>query len=379
VSDVQFSWQVSQSAQDAANPIRRKTGVRTIDTSEGLTVNEDLTRGLWHNSYPGLKLAGALAFPLIFVPVAFMGVPMLQSNAKDEDKRKTETEELNKVAAAYARVCAQLHTQCHRDGTIWVWPYVDESTRAVRWEFIRDSSVTAILKDIKTGTPNTIVVNEQLTVQTSETTQATIQRRRTFTAQTVREEFLNGTPSGYAQTTLYRNPIGIIPIAFANNADSDETRGHSDYERLIADFKDYHDVSLSWSALLVKFAPKLVQTVKNVGNWLVNNGYMVEGADVGAALGEVDVASAELFLNLEDEKTEFAFPQGAHEAFEKKFALFWGQWEWYPNAYKGNPLANTYKIRIVDGKRCAIKRPDYIRTYKHRRHRAQWFIWRWVR
>jgi hypothetical protein len=38
------------------------------------------------------------------------------------------------------------------------------------------------------------------------------------------------------------NVSGIVPIPFSNNSDLNEVRGHSDYERIVPDLKNYHDV-----------------------------------------------------------------------------------------------------------------------------------------
>ena len=54
----------------------------------------------------------------------------------------------------------------------------------------------------------------------------------------------------------------------------------------------------------------MIQEVKNVDNWLAANGY--------STIADVDIASADLFLNIaEQEKTEFAWPERAYEAYSE--------------------------------------------------------------
>src|SRR5690606_12606784 len=87
----------------------------------------------------------------------------------------------------------------------------------------------------------------------------------------------------------------------------------SDYERIIPDLKNYHDIDLAWSTMLAKFAPKMVQQVNTgaLASWLENNGY--------GNIADIDIQATDLIVNVgQNEQTTFIFPERAHEAYVAK-------------------------------------------------------------
>jgi hypothetical protein len=302
--------------QNQQNPLRRRVKQPLArDLTESLSINGDLTRGLYHNSYPGLKLAGALAYAPIFVPVAFMGLPV--PKADDE----TAQEVLDEFLKNFTKEITQIQTIGLREGTAHVWPYYDADTRKICVEFLKDESVT-ILRDATNNKVVAYIVDEEITTQHTDTYTVTVRKRRTFTALAIKTEYIGGQVAGL-QNTIQRNVLGRLPHTFANEAEGDEVRGRSQYERILPDLKNYNDVEQAWSIMLAEFSPKLVQTVSNVRQWLVNNGY-ADSTDTepGDALGNVDIAGADFFVNQVDqgwtEKTEIIFPTAAHDAYDKK-------------------------------------------------------------
>lgn len=298
-----FDW--FKAKEQTGNPTKiqpRRPAER--DLTDSLTINSALTRGLYHGSYPGLKLASAMAFTPIAIPIWFMGLPTPQS----EDKNVQAT--LDSYLSLYARAMQQIHLQCHREGTCWIWPHYSARKQIVIWEFIPDETVTDVIRDLDTGDVMKIITDEQIKVSTDYEKTADVRRKRTFTAEKIVVEWLAGATALPAnlRNISARNPLGAIPIAFANNRDGDEVRGHSDYERILPDLKDYHDISLKRSTLLAKFDPKMVQTVRNFDEWLANNGW--------ATIADIKVYETDLIVNVGDEKTDFIFPEGAHEAYE---------------------------------------------------------------
>jgi hypothetical protein len=279
----------------------------SYDWTDNYPANTDLTRNLYHNTYPGMKLAGGLAYPPIAVPVWFMGVPT--PKPVDENDEAT-TEELEELVKMFSLDMQQIHTECHRDGTVWIWPHWSAKLGKLIWEFIRDDAISAIVRDLDTGEIVEIITDEEILVQTAYQKTGTVRRRRTFTREKITVEWLTG--KTILKTELkdrsMRNPTGILPIPFANNGESGYIRGHSDYERIITDLKDYHDIDLARSTMLAKFNPKMIQEVKNVDDWLTNNGW--------ATIADIDIAKTDLIINLaEQEKTSFEFPENAHEAY----------------------------------------------------------------
>ncbi len=295
-----FNWRSAEkhnpTKQDRRNPA-------PIDWTDGMQVNRSLTTGLYHNQYTGMKLAGSLAFNPIAIPVWFMGLPVPES--ADEQTQ----EKLAAMMADFGGMCKQLHIECHRDGTVWVWPHYSASAKRLIWEVIPDESVQSIVRSAETGEIVELYVAEQLTVSLDDQRTATAIRTRIFSADRIIERWSGQALPEQIKGKAMRNVSGILPIAFANNADAREVRGHSDYERIIYDLKDYHDIDLMQSTILAKFTPKMLWYVSNAKDALANNGY--------DSISEIDISAADLFLPIyQKEEISFAFPQNAYEAYE---------------------------------------------------------------
>jgi hypothetical protein len=160
---------------------------KVIDYVEYEAANIDLTRNLFQNQYPGLKLAGGLAYAPIIVPVWFMGIPLPEPEDKNDEKTKTFLEGLIKQ---FADTFAQIHKESHRDGTCWIWPHYSSKTMQLVWEFIPDDSITDIFKDIDTAEVVKIVTEETINLTVGLNALAIVRRRRTFTAQEVITEWM---------------------------------------------------------------------------------------------------------------------------------------------------------------------------------------------
>lgn len=269
----------------------KRTVVRPnkIDRKEDLVVNSGLTRGLYHNTYPGLKLAGALGYNPIAIPVSFMGLPIPQAATE------ATQDAADQLILDHAVDIRQINTEANRDGTSWVWPWYDSEARKLKWELIPDDSVTRILLDIRTMEPTTIYVEEEIELSTGDDGSETIEKRRIFTKETVRTEY---TPNAKIPTEEAPNVIGILPIVFANLRDSGEIRGHSDYERIVPDLAAYSEIYQAMVTDLAKFKTKMVQEVADLDKWLDNNGF--------TDITEIDITTIDLILNLkETEGTTF--------------------------------------------------------------------------
>lgn len=309
-----FSWYRTRNVRDD----KTKVGPRRpqdVDYSEPMVVNKALTQGLYHNTYPGLKLAGAMAFTPIALPIWFMGVPIPQ--AEDE----TTQEMLNAIVEQMYRRMNQIHLQCHREGTIWIFPKFDARRMTLVWEFISDDCVSDIIRDLNNLEPIKIITDENIILQVGENQTANVHRKRIYTRERVEVKYLAGKDSVPAEVKdkTYRNVLGILPIAFSNNADGDEIRGHSDYERVITDLKNYHDIDLKRSTFLAKFEPKLWIKVKNtVKEWLANNG------ESDTSLSSLEVYRRDIIFAVEGEDAKYIFPDQSHEAYQQALATtFW--------------------------------------------------------
>jgi hypothetical protein len=299
-----FSWfrpreEVRETTkQDARRPAMH-------DLTDGMVCNIDLTRGLFRNTYPGMKLAGSLAYAPIAHPVAFMGVP----TPKAEDDAVQET--LDAIVAAMTKRMTSLHITVPRDGTAWVWPKYDAKGGRLVWEFLPDESVVDIVKSPDTQEIQAIYTDEEFKIVTGENLFTFARRKRVFTRQTISVKWTQvGTLGADLMDKTTRNVLGILPIPFANMPDADESRGHSDYERILYDLKDYHDIDYARSEILTKFKPKMVQEVSDPKAWLANNGY--------DSLCDVDPWSIDFVVNITGkEKTTFETAKGATDSYEK--------------------------------------------------------------
>jgi hypothetical protein len=298
-----FNWFKNKSDITSASK-RQPRRPTPVDYRDYPTANAELTQGLYHNSFPGLKLAGSMAYAPIAIPVSFMGLPVPVAE-NDSDQAI-----LDEMVLHFATDMRSIHTQCHREGTIWIWPSFDARTQVLRWEFIPDEIVSDIIVDINTREIIKIITDEEILIATDYNETQNVRRRRTFTVNKVEIEYPGLTFEGL-QGRAYRNPISVLPIPFANNKDGEGHRGYSDYERIIPDLKDYHDIDLAQSTNLAKFKPKMVQTfASSVNEWLGNNGYV--------DLTEIDIAATDFIMNKNGvEETNFIFPERAHQAYEE--------------------------------------------------------------
>ncbi len=302
-----FNWFQKKAAQQAEAKVVHIAERPIIrDVTEQFVVNGDLTRGIWHNTVEALKLAGSLAYAPIAVPISFMGLPIPKTIEQDE----AEDLELARVVNEHCAEIREIHLQCHREGTIWIWPYYNAKKGRVLWEFIPDESIPSLIKDLQGGELQKVFTDEMLLLQVNDTLQAKVRRKRSFAADKIEityegEQLLEEAIADRS----YVNPIGILPIPFANEADGDEKRGHSDYERILSDLKAYHDLEFATLDLLARFRAKLALTVNDVEQWKTNN------PQFGSDLSLLDLSTSDLFFLMQEEKIEIIFPKGAADSF----------------------------------------------------------------
>lgn len=295
-----FNWQKTKNDIDQESKTRRSAR-RPVkkDWTEDYVINFELTNAIYHNQYPGFKLSAGLAYPVIAVPVTFMGFPVVTS--VDDD---LTTERLVKITERFKMEMKKIHIQSHRDGTCWIYPKYDRESGLVVWEFIPDDSITDIVKDLNTGKVIAIYTDERINIKTGYNSIARVRRIRIFTKQKVEVMYkdVQGSLSGIIRDKSMRNPVGILPIPFANNSDGSEIRGYSDYERILSNLKNYHDTKLAASEILAKFKTKMVlSNLDNVDDWLDQNG--LDDID------ELDVADSEIFFNVKEEGLDFKVPE----------------------------------------------------------------------
>jgi len=310
-----FNWKQSTALQNQSNPLARiSQRPNPVDLTEQWVVNDALAIGVYDGTYPGLKLASALAFPVVSVPVSFMGMPTPVSKSKNEAAQKALTKILLEAETFLQKVFILRRVV----GTAWGYPNWDAKRGRIYHELIPNSSVTDIIRDLTTGETIQIIVNEQLTVMSGENRQRVVNRKRFFTPQTVRTEYTGDVPPELKNQTV-RNTAGVMPVAFANDVIDNSKRGKSVYTRLISHLKNYHDVMLKWSTVLAQFNVKWVQEIEaNLTDWLGQNPGLQSGANI-------DTNGVDFIVNkMDKEKTSFIFPGEAVTTAHKELLALIG-------------------------------------------------------
>lgn len=299
-----FSWFKTET-QQVNNTKRSRRSPGPVDWTDSMQVNSVLTKGLYHNTYPGLKLAG-FGYNFIAIPVSFMGLPIPKTESE------TVQEQINTIVKAMTDKLKDIHIQAHREGTIWIWPKF--SKNKLIWEFIPDDVVTDIIRDISSGEVIKIITSEEITLSVGDGVTTTINRKRTFTRTKVTIDYTGDIPASL-RGKVQRNPAHTLPIPFANNADGGISRGHSDYERVLSDLKNYHDCDLAESTILAKFSPKMVvDHVTDIDKYAENQGY----EDASDMFENIEIGNIDLILNSAEEEVDFVIPEGATESLRKK-------------------------------------------------------------
>jgi hypothetical protein len=304
-----FSW--NNDRKDAVTTHRspRRPGPR--DMTGGFQANEDMLKGLYKGTYPGLQFASPLCYTPVNLLVQFMGYPTPIADG-DDPVTQAALDFLVKLFRP-----SRIHRGALIVGTAWRWPRFDSEQRALACEAIPDSTITDILIDIASERPRAILTDEMIKLAIGENKIANIQRKRRFEPGRVSVRWSGERPQSVQDEDAV-NVSGSLPIAFAHDADEGELRGSSIFSRPIRVLKDYHDTKYRISETLTKFRVKQVQTVKDPATWRKENG--LDDASVS-----YDIADQDLIINRVDETTKYEFlSKDATEALEKALGTdFW--------------------------------------------------------
>jgi hypothetical protein len=298
-------WNIPADQQERSNPMKTQSRrPNNLDETESWIVDDAFAEGLYNGTMPGFKLASALVFPIVSVPVAFMGLPIPVSKSKN----KASQAMLDLLIKETAQTLTQVFTNRRKVGTGWVWPNYDAKLGKIVDELIPNASVVDIIKDHDNGSVKMIITDEQMTIQTGENRQSVIRKKRYFTPQSVKVEYSGDVPPGLANRTM-KNPSGVMPIWFPMGSDGRKCRGNPAVMRVVSHLKNYHDNLLKWHESQVKFNTKMFITgIKNVSEFLKNNGL--------TSLSEVDVSKGDLLLLQEGEAVDMTFASGMGESFK---------------------------------------------------------------
>jgi len=277
-----------------------------VDMTYGLQANEDLLDGLFSGTYRGLEGASAISRVPVLVPANMMGYPTPKSN----DPRTQET--LNKIISQKMTEINIIKRKYLRVGTTWVYPkWISEKNKLI-WKIIKDSTIPDIMGNLNTEQPESILVDEQITITAGENDRKLISRKTTYTEKNVTVKY-SGSTAGLAKDVSMRNIAGILPAMFAHESDDVSGRGHSVNEPLLYDYKCYHDIDYRTAQTIGQFSTKQVQTIKDIGTWRKNNN-LVSDSD----LAEYDVSLVDLIMNTDGETTDYLhLPADATDAGQK--------------------------------------------------------------
>lgn len=298
-----MNWKVPLELQQRQNPLNVwNARPNPIDTTENWKVDDALAIGIYDGTMTGMKLASALAFPVVSVPVSFMGLPTPVSTNDDNATQEALTQILEEATTFFQKIFILRRVV----GTAWAFPNWNAKKGEIYHELIPNSSVVDIIKDIDTGEVNMIITEEQLTVQSGENRQSIVTRKRYFTRASIKIQYTGDVPPQLQNKTI-RNTSGVMPIAFANDVIDNSVRGKTVYNRLLSHLKNFHDVTLKWSETLATFNVKWVQFVENnLDDFLKNNPGLLQ------ADGSIDVNGIGFIIAKNGkEDTKFVFPDGS--------------------------------------------------------------------
>lgn len=296
-----ITWPWSKKEETANKTKRIVVDRPLIDFTESIVANKKLTKGLYYNTASGYKLAGALCYNIIAVPIAFCGYPTPMAENGDQ-------EELDELMKLYNQDFVKILRQCHREGTVWVYPRYDSSIDKVVLDFIDDETVTDVFRHPDTGEIESLVVTKDTMVKTATNQSTIVTTKKTYTRQKITTTY--DSMGGYTglKNTVKRNVLGILPIPFANMADGDDIRGTSDYARVLPDLSSYHRTTLKMLVDLNDFRTKLVQNTgeQSIETWACNQGYN----DLDDFLLNASVQDTQFILNEGDAETKFITADG---------------------------------------------------------------------
>lgn len=301
--------------RDYLGSTSRRPGRRMLDG--GVQANEDLYRGLYHGTAKGWQFASPLCYIPINVLTVMMGYPTPEA---DEGPYKDATQ------AALTYIMDELSTRViptHRGslitGNAWRWPTFNAKLSdskgnpgAIALDALPDSIVCDILQDVQSGRIISILTDELIRLKTGENQIMITERKRRYDMDRVTTKWLGPRPA-LAEDSIVLNVAQMLPENFANEPNEGEVRGHSQFERVLRTFKDYHDLAFRKSETLAKFVPKLIQEVDNCATWRTEN-HLESDEDFLA----FDPASADFILSRTGNKSEYLFlPADATASIEK--------------------------------------------------------------
>ena len=274
----------------------RILGPQTRKMDGGLAANEKLLKGIYTGAAVEFALSAYLSGGMIDVPKNMTGIPGVIPDRGQDDRLIKELNTL--IVDEYPVLVSTMLNQ----GTSWRWARWSDKLHRLTWEAIPDSSIKSTIIDLDTGEIAEIWTDERIEYNKGETTTAYTTRKRHITRTMITEEW----KGDVNKTVQYKNPFGFMPIPFGHNCYEGDWRGNSVFGRVLRWMRANHDIAYKLIEILSEFTPKIIQGVKDVGSWKHNN--TPKGADPSSFT--IDPFAQKMFVNQENEKTEFLFLPG---------------------------------------------------------------------
>lgn len=273
------------------------------------TINRSLTKGLWENSVPGFKMGAPLCYNPIAVPLAFMGVPHTDiENWNKVRNKKFWEEKIKFYNEKYIQAKKMIQLLCHRDGTVWKWPWYDSKAGFVRWKTIFPDWIDNKKTIIDIDTEEIIQLVTSIRYEFYQNGQIyNFEEERIYAKKTIVINRTGQIPPGMNNQDIKRNVLGILPVRFANNIEPGELEGHSDYERIIPVIKAYSSINLRAHENEQNMRPKQIQKTDSPDQWKANNSHLYDGDNY------IDISCVDLVLNKPEEDTRFEVPTGLND------------------------------------------------------------------
>lgn len=319
-------WSAITATGDSQNNnIQGNRGSNTkCDLTFPNSVNYDLAMDLYYNTRSGYKLGAFFCHNIIFIPMAFMGFPHFEIPEIDKiTDSEFWIERLKYYNDKFFINKQMIQKICHIAGTILIYPWFSAKTGYVKWNFILPKYVKDVFIDPDTQEVTGILTECQYQYYNDSDTYYYYTEYINYTKKWIKVVRRGNIPAGMRAQVIRKNPIGILPVIFTNDAEPQQFEGHSEFERVLPIIKAYSEINLSAHEECAEHEAKLIQSADDVKAWLKNNGF---AGSNGVIRDDISIKDTSFVLNKFDtEKTEILVPENLIDNHIKLMQLdFWG-------------------------------------------------------
>lgn len=262
--DRMFSeWETSRRAIIVGNP-HASVNVTPLETAEPAKLDNKLVRELYRNTNQNYAMSAHLVKPIIDSNKNFIGVPTIRS----ENARTLKAIETFSNLLPFEAV----HRIAEREGVAYIWPQMGKDGK-LRFDVLRPETVRDICIDPETKEVVGYIIQDDMSYKTLDGNTHNIQKLITVTDKHMLITTTGGDVTTAQGTQTITNIFGFIPIiAFLNDNEPWELRGHSELENIEPQLKWYNDMTVEAGRAQKRDGhPKLKCTVNSVEDFIDNN------------------------------------------------------------------------------------------------------------